>query len=221
MKTCNLALIVLVLACCRTVTIDKVAAADPDPLTDVSPNANDFVIRSVFKNADVSSGSGGQRAALSTSKFPAIESQGITVVQFNMTPCGLNRPHTHPRATEILSMLSGVPLQAGFVDTAGKAWIELLYPGDIIVFPRGLLHYELNVGKKTAFYLSALNSQNPGTLEAAGALLSIPDRAAATTLNQNLKNYGQIKKQSLPYDEPATLRLASDCVPGRDVTTDF
>lgn len=79
MKTCNLALIVLVLACCRTVTIDKVAAADPDPLTDVSPNANDFVIRSVFKNADVSSGSGGQRAALSTSKFPAIEYAAITI----------------------------------------------------------------------------------------------------------------------------------------------
>lgn len=47
-------------------------------------------------------------------------SQGITVIQFRMLPCGENLPHTHPRATELLSMISGGPLQAGFVDTKGE-----------------------------------------------------------------------------------------------------
>lgn len=47
---------------------------------------------------------------------------------------------------------------------AGEAHIHILYPGDLIVFPRGLMHFELNVGTEEAFYISALNSQNPGTL---------------------------------------------------------
>lgn len=41
---------------------------------------------------------------------------------------------------------------------------DLLYPGDVTVFPRGMLHFELNVGTEKALYFSALNSQNPGTL---------------------------------------------------------
>ena len=46
----------------------------------------------------------------------------------------------------------------------GTPHINILYPGDVTLFPRGLLHFEINVGKVTADYLSALNSQNPGTL---------------------------------------------------------
>ncbi|KAG6542009.1 hypothetical protein Mapa_016572 [Marchantia paleacea] len=221
-KSCNLAFVILVILTCSSgMTFQTVAAADPDPLTDTSPNASSFVLRNIFENGEVSNGTGGHRAALSPALFPALLNQGITVVHFNMVPCGLNRPHTHPRATEVLSLLTGGPMQAGFVDTTGKPWISILHPGDVIVFPRGMLHYELNVGNTTAFYLSALNSQNPGTLEAAGALFAIPNRAAATTLNQNLQTYGDTKKQSLPYDSPATLLLATDCVPGEHVTTDF
>jgi hypothetical protein len=37
-----------------------------------------------------------------------------------MVPCGSNLPHTHPRASEVLSLLSGGPLQVGFVDTTGN-----------------------------------------------------------------------------------------------------
>ena len=46
----------------------------------------------------------------------------------------------------------------------GTPHINILYPGDVTLFPRGLLHFEINVGKETADYISALNSQNPGTL---------------------------------------------------------
>ena len=46
--------------------------------------------------------------------------QGLSVVRFKMVPCGSNLPHTHPRASEVLSLLSGGPLQVGFVDTTGN-----------------------------------------------------------------------------------------------------
>ena len=48
-----------------------------------------------------------------------IRSEGITYVRFQMVPCGVNLPHTHPRATEILTLITGGPLQVGFVDTSG------------------------------------------------------------------------------------------------------
>ncbi|CAN5962642.1 unnamed protein product [Sphagnum jensenii] len=44
--------------------------------------------------------------------------------------------------------------------------------GDVFVFPRGLLHFELNVCDGTATAIAALNSQNPGTQIQAVALFN-------------------------------------------------
>ncbi|OAE24124.1 hypothetical protein AXG93_2752s1380 [Marchantia polymorpha subsp. ruderalis] len=202
------------------VLVQRVEAADPDPLVDFAANATTPVFRNIFANGDVTTGSGGVRAALDIGKFPGLTSEGLTVVQFKMVPCGENVPHTHPRATELLSLISGGPLQAGFVDTKGETHINILYPGDLIVFPRGLLHFELNVGTEIAFYISALNSQNPGTLDAAGAVLQLPERAAAIALNIDIAAIRALKSQR-PYNEPPTLEVAKPgvCVPGQLVTT--
>lgn len=59
----------------------------------------------------------------------------------------------------------------GFVDTKSNLHVDLIYPGDVTVFPRGLMHYELNVGNETANFFSALNSENPGTLVSPGCIL--------------------------------------------------
>ncbi|OAE32075.1 hypothetical protein AXG93_2278s1550 [Marchantia polymorpha subsp. ruderalis] len=213
---------VLIYSTVLVVTVGRVEAADPDPLVDFSANANTPVFRDIFANGDVTNGSGGVRAGLDIGKFPGLTSEGLTVVQFKMVPCGENIPHTHPRATELLSLISGGPLQAGFVDTKGEAHIHILYPGDLIVFPRGLMHFELNVGTEEAFYISALNSQNPGTLDSAGAVLQLPDRAAAIALNQDLDTVRALKSQK-SYNEPPTLEAAKPgvCVPGQFVTTRF
>ncbi len=47
---------------------------------------------------------------------------------------------------------------------AGNAHLDIIRPGDSTLFPRGLLHFEINLGTENATYISALNSQNPGTL---------------------------------------------------------
>ncbi|XP_024517257.1 germin-like protein 1-3 [Selaginella moellendorffii] len=216
-------------------------AADPDPLTDFasstaennfpyhypkpqqqqSPDSSKFVVRDVFKNGDVSNGPGGVRAGLSTKIFPAMDSQGLTYVHFNMTPCGVNLPHTHPRATEMLTMVSGGPLQVGFVDTEGKPHINVLHPGDVTIFPRGMLHFEVNVGTEQAFYISALNSQNPGTLTSGGALFNVPARALAAALNQDLASVSKIKDTIFKYSSQLQMTPPNTCVPGKDVTTTF
>eukprot|EP00249_Psilotum_nudum_P003633 c1709_g1_i1 orf=224-937(+) len=216
-----------------------VYAGDPDPVQDFAIDVGDgiddqkvpasgngdyvsegFTFRNVFQNGDVSRGSGGVRAALNTQIFPALKSQGITCVQFQLKPCGVNQPHTHPRAAELLSLLKGGPLQVGFVDTSGKAHIDILHEGDVTMFPRGLLHYELNMGTETAFFLSALNSESPGVLPAASSLFSMPKRVLETSIN-GLLDISQQKSSSIePSAERESLLLAPSCTPGKDITID-
>ncbi|KAI5079469.1 hypothetical protein GOP47_0004948 [Adiantum capillus-veneris] len=196
-------------------------AADPDPLVDIPAGLTSFTLRDIFTNGDVSVGPGGTRATVNVNIFPAMESQSLTYTQFRMKPCGVNLPHTHPRASEMLTLVSGGPLQVGFVDTEGERHIDILYPGDVTIFPRGLLHFELNVGKITALYISALNSQNPGVLTAAGALLNIPTRALATSLNSTIQEVQELEQNMLVYGSNLEMPPPSVCTPGQDITTDF
>jgi hypothetical protein len=54
--------------------IVSVQAADPDPLMDVDPSANNtFVFRNVYANGDTTTTDGGTRAALNTTIFPALK----------------------------------------------------------------------------------------------------------------------------------------------------
>jgi hypothetical protein len=61
-----------------------------------------------------------------------------------------------------------------FVGAAGEAHFDILYPGDATLFPRALLHFEINLGTKTASFVSALNSENPGTLVCTKLLSTSP-----------------------------------------------
>lgn len=58
--------------------------------------------------------------------------------------------------------------------------------------------------------------------DSAGAVLQLPDRAAAIALNQDLDTVRALKSQK-SYNEPPTLEAAKPgvCVPGQFVTTRF
>jgi hypothetical protein len=63
-------------------------------------------------------------------------------------------------------------LLVGFVSTNETLYATTLQKGDVFVFPRGLLHFELNVCDGTATAIAALNSQNPGAQFQAVALFN-------------------------------------------------
>jgi hypothetical protein len=63
-----LCLVVVIAMSCMQ--IRSVSAADPDPLLDNPLNLTSFTLRDIFRNGDVSSGSGGVRAAANTGNFP-------------------------------------------------------------------------------------------------------------------------------------------------------
>ncbi|KAM0948651.1 hypothetical protein DsansV1_C06g0061661 [Dioscorea sansibarensis] len=103
-------------------------------------------------------------------QLPGLNTLGISLVRIDYAPGGINPPHTHPRASEILVVVEGT-LYVGFVTSNlvtsnpnNTFYSKVLYPGDVFVFPQGLIHFQLNYGHSNAVAFAALNSQNPGVV---------------------------------------------------------
>ncbi|GAQ83173.1 hypothetical protein KFL_001380150 [Klebsormidium nitens] len=190
------------------------AAADPDPLVDFVPvdALGDAQFKFALGNSTGIVGPGGQIQPANVINFPALTSQGQSLVRFNLRPCGQNPPHTHPRASEVIFLISGGPLLVGFVDTTGIPHLNALMPGDVTVFPRGLVHFQQNFGTENAIYIAGLNSQNPGVQPMFTALGAFPAPVLATALNTSVAN---LTLTALPKNgAPPLGSAASGCVPG-------
>jgi quercetin dioxygenase-like cupin family protein len=95
--------------------------------------------------------------------WPAINTQGVTHARLDLAVGGVFPLHTHPRAAETLLVLKG-SVYTGFVSDDNVLYASTLQQGDVTLFPRGLLHFQLNVGNETAITFNTLTSQNPGFL---------------------------------------------------------
>ncbi|KAL4652395.1 hypothetical protein ACB092_01G230200 [Castanea dentata] len=103
--------------------------------------------------------------------LPGLNTLAVAVSRVDYAPYGLNPPHTHPRATEFILVLEGT-LLAGFVtsDPDNRLFAKILNPGDVFVFPFGLIHFQINIGKTNAVAFAFFNSQNPGAITIADAI---------------------------------------------------
>ncbi|XP_037408832.1 germin-like protein 8-8 [Triticum dicoccoides] len=105
-------------------------------------------------------------------KIAGLNTLGISLARIDYAPLGENPPHTHPRATEILTVLEGT-LYVGFVTSnpENKLFSKELRKGDVFVFPQGLIHFQFNPNPyKPAVAIAALSSQNPGAITIANAV---------------------------------------------------
>ncbi|KAF2317905.1 hypothetical protein GH714_041225 [Hevea brasiliensis] len=109
--------------------------------------------------------------------FTGLHLPGNTSNPADYAPWGINPPHTHPRASEILTVLEGT-LEVGFVTSNpdNRLITKVLNKGDVFVFPVGLIHFQRNTGNGYAVAIAAFNSQNPGVITIANAVFgSKPD----------------------------------------------
>lgn len=104
-------------------------------------------------------------------QLPGLNTLGISLARIDYAPMGENPPHTHPRATEILTVLEGT-LYVGFVTSnPNKLFAKVLNKGDVFVFPEGPIHFQFNpIHDKPAVAIAALSSQNPGVITIANAV---------------------------------------------------
>ncbi|KAI3857273.1 hypothetical protein MKX03_027433 [Papaver bracteatum] len=131
----------------------------------------DFFLPRFNKPGVIKSPVGSVVTQANVAQIAGLNTLGISLARIDYAPYGLNPPHTHPRATEILVVLEGT-LHVGFVTSnpENKLFTKVLHKGDVFVFPVGLIHFQANVGKTPAVALAALSSQNPGVITIANAV---------------------------------------------------
>ncbi|KAG2705496.1 hypothetical protein I3760_05G056600 [Carya illinoinensis] len=164
--------------------------------------AEDFFFQGRLNVArDTSGKQGSNVTAVTVEQFPGLNTLGISLARIDFAPYGQNPPHTHPRATEVLFVLEGT-LYVGFVtsnqaDGKNLLFTKVLNAGDVFVFPVGLVHFQLNIGKSNAIAFAGLSSQNPGVITIANAIFGSeppinPDvLAKAFQVDKNLVEYLQ------------------------------
>ncbi|BFG40721.1 hypothetical protein CerSpe_269950 [Prunus speciosa] len=135
-------------------------------------NVNDFFFSGLQNPRNTQNPVGSNVTAVNVDNLAGLNTLGISLARIDFAPNGLNPPHTHPRATEILVVLEGT-LYVGFVTSNGdgnRLFTKVLYKGDVFVFPIGLIHFQLNVGHVNAVAFAGLSSQNPGVITIANAV---------------------------------------------------
>ncbi|KAL6206429.1 hypothetical protein ACLB2K_023677 [Fragaria x ananassa] len=108
---------------------------------------------------------------VNVAQIPGLNTLGISLARIHYAPGGVTPPHTHPRATEVLTVVKG-KLYVGFVTSnpENKLISKVLNKGDVFVFPVGLVHFQQNLGSGTAISQSSLSSQNLGVITVANSV---------------------------------------------------
>ncbi|XP_059073426.1 putative germin-like protein 2-3 [Cryptomeria japonica] len=197
---------------------DNVMAADSDPLQDFcvadkesmvkvngfvckdpkDVSAEDFFFGGLGQAGNTDNAVGSNVTMANVMQIPGLNTFGISLVRIDYAVGGINPPHTHPRATEVLVLLEG-QLLVGFIDTTNKFFSKTLEKGDVFVFPKALVHFQQNVGHENAVAIAALSSQLPGAQTIANSLFAadppLPDSvlAKAFRITQELADYIQKK----------------------------
>lgn len=185
-------------------------AADPSPLQDfcvgiINPNAaelvnglfcknprdvtaDDFVYRGYNSPGNTKNELGSHAMMINATILPSLNTLGLSVARVDYAPGGVNPPHFHPRASEVLTVIEGT-LYAGFVtsnriDGSNKLFATQLKEGDLFVFPQGLIHFQINTGKKKAVANVAFGSQYPGLSTVANAVFGSEEPIQADVLSK-------------------------------------
>ncbi|KAJ1699683.1 hypothetical protein LUZ63_008195 [Rhynchospora breviuscula] len=125
--------------------------------------ADDFVFSGILSPGNFSAETGFAGISVNPVQFPGLNTLGMSFARADFQPGGVNPPHYHPRATETALVLLG-KVYSGFVDSTGRVHARVIEKGEVMVFPKGMVHFQLNVGKSMATIYGSFNGQNPGLI---------------------------------------------------------
>ncbi|KAJ7789595.1 RmlC-like cupin domain-containing protein [Mycena leptocephala] len=129
-----------------------------------------------YNNITPAAGAKGGSILLATvANFPILEALGLSGAFSSIEPCGLNIPHLHPRANEMLTVLEGV-LDTGFVQEDGfDTEIETrLGKYQATLFPMGSMHWGINPTCDPAIFTATLSNEDPGRSDIATSFWMLP-----------------------------------------------
>ncbi|KAK5794719.1 hypothetical protein PVK06_035960 [Gossypium arboreum] len=136
-------------------------SADPDPL-------QDFCVANLSASISVNGFPCKPASEVTSDDFffdgftqEGLNTLGISMNRVDFAPGGINPPHSHPRASEVGVVIEG-KLLVGFVTTNNVYYSKVLTAGHMFAIPRGLVHFQLNIGDGKALAYTAFNSHLPG-----------------------------------------------------------
>lgn len=145
------------------------------------------------------SGTAGTVKPVDVETMPSLVGEGVSYSVFQIEPCGINLPHVHPRASEILYVINGSNIRAVFTEeNGGRVISNIMRQGHVTFFPQGLIHYQQNLGCETANYISALNHADPGVVTITTQFFRLPEEAIGSALNTT-----DLETMNLVADIPA------------------
>ena len=171
-------------------------------------------------------GDGGRILVATEKNFPLLVGENIAGAVAFIEPCGMNSPHTHPRATEFLTVVEG-ELEVGFVmenglfAAAAKDINALAFPFnttlkqfEATIFPQGSIHFQFNPTCERSIFVAALNSADPGTSQIAQNFFTldeeIVDIALGVTGGQRVNKLDPSSVDQFRKNLPANLVRAVD-----------
>lgn len=156
----------------------------------------DFFFVGLANPGVMNNATGSVVTAANVEKIPGLNTLGLSLSRIDFKSGGLNPPHTHLRATEILFVLEG-ELDVGFITTANKLISKTVKEGEVFVFPKALVHFQKNNGDKPAAVISAFDSQLPGTFSIVAVLFnstpSVPDDVLTHAFQIDTQDVDKIK----------------------------
>ncbi|KAL9224663.1 hypothetical protein vseg_000679 [Gypsophila vaccaria] len=153
---------------------------------------DDFVFSGLGVPADTSNNifKVGVTAAFDVT-FPALNGLGISMSRLDIGVGGVVPIHTH-RVSELILVTEGTII-AGFIAEDDTAFYKTLNKGDIMIFPQGMLHFQVNVGDVPALAFVSLNSANPG-FQTTSTSLFMNDLPSKIVEKITLLDLAQVKK---------------------------
>jgi oxalate decarboxylase/phosphoglucose isomerase-like protein (cupin superfamily) len=141
---------------------------------------SDFVFN--FNNATVAKGNDGDTIAANVANFPVLLGEGLSMTVGLLGPCGMNSPHTHPRATEILYLINGTIITGMLQENGARFVYNTVQNGSAQVFLKGSIHYQQNVGCEPVTFVAALNNEDPGVNSIAQRYFGLPPDIVGASL---------------------------------------
>ncbi|KAH7434645.1 hypothetical protein KP509_06G027700 [Ceratopteris richardii] len=123
-------------------------------------STEDFWSPLLGKRGNITNSLGSLVTLANVEKYPGLNTFGLSLTRIYFTEGGMNPPHVHPCASKIVYLVRG-SMYVGFVTTGNKLFAKRINEGGMFMFPKGLLHSQMNVGKGDVVILAALSRQNP------------------------------------------------------------
>ncbi|KAF9967170.1 hypothetical protein BGZ73_000683, partial [Actinomortierella ambigua] len=177
---------------------DRQAILLPNP-----PDASNITF--TFINNTVTDGTGGTIALSTVNNFPALIGTEVALAIGFVNPCGLNVPHSHPRANEFLTVIQGELVaglilelnDGGFGHVVGEpAPVKGPMPQVNVtlsnykgmLFPQGETHFQFNPTCEPALFAAAFDSSDPGRTQIARNFFSnMPDEVLIAAAGSDLE----------------------------------